>query len=94
MDTAGGLGGDQGLEMDLIDNEGLNNLGLNDRGGNFKDRLILKKEPPLGDGPDFASESHPFEEIEKFIGKDPLRMEVVYGPLVEAKIREEIQYVF
>ena len=47
---------DQSLQMELIDDERLDNLGLNDRRGNLDDRFVFEENPPLRNGPNVARE--------------------------------------
>ncbi len=57
MNAARGFGGDQRLQMDLIDDEGLDDLRLDDRRGDFEHRFVFEKNPPFGNRPNLAGET-------------------------------------
>ena len=53
---AGGLGGDQGLEVDDVEEGGFEELGLEDRAGDADERLVGEDDGAFGDGVDVAGE--------------------------------------
>ena len=57
MYTAGGFGGDQGLQVKLINDESLDDLRLDDRRGELQKRLIFEKYFPFGNCPDVPGET-------------------------------------
>ena len=57
MDTPCSLTGNQGLQVDLIDDKGLNELCLNKGCGNLEDGFVLEEKSALWNGPDLACEA-------------------------------------
>jgi hypothetical protein len=55
--AAGGLGGDRGLEGDLIQQGRLDQLGLSDGGGDLQQRLPRQHHPALGHRPHVPAEA-------------------------------------
>jgi hypothetical protein len=53
----GGLGGDRGLERDLVQEEGLDELGNGDGGRDLEERLVGEDDPALRHRPHFAAET-------------------------------------
>ncbi len=55
--ATGGLGGDHGLKVDLVDNECFDDLRLDDRGGHLEHRLVGEKNPSFGNSGYIAGET-------------------------------------
>ena len=69
MDAARGFSGDERLQMELIDDERLDDLGLNDRRGDFQNRFVFKKYFSFRNRPNVAREAELGEIMQKFVGK-------------------------
>ena len=92
-EPAGRLGRHRGVEGDLVQQDGLDQLGLGDRRGHLQQRLARKHDPPLRDCPHLAGEAQPAERVERRL----VEAEGVPEPgklvLVEAKALKERQAV-
>ncbi len=71
--------------MDLVEQEGLRQLGLGKGGLHFQDGLVGKHGGPLGDSPDIAREAEVGQIVQKRPGKGPQRGQVVQGPFRKAQ---------
>src|SRR5262249_12267511 len=73
IDAASRLGGNQRLKVDLIDDKSLDDLGLDNGGGDFHHRLVLEEQASFGNGPYVACEFQSFKKIKKIVRKHPTR---------------------
>ncbi len=91
--AAGRLGGHRGLEGDLVEQGGLDQLRLGDRRGRLQQRLAREHHPAFRDRPDVPGEPQPPERLD---GR-PVKAEGVGQPgqlaLVEAETLQEGQAV-
>ena len=87
---ASGLGRDHGLEVDLVEQQGLEDLGLDPRPGDAEQRLVREAHRPLGDRVDVAGEPEPRQVGEELL-VEAERAEIVELNLAEAKRTHEPQ---
>ena len=83
MNASGGFGGDHALQMNLIDDEGLGELRLDHRRGDFEDRFVREKYPSFGDRPHLPGELEIDQVMEKVIGEQMLRREIIESGVIE-----------
>ena len=81
----GRLRGDQGLEPDRVEQVGLDDLRLDDGGGDPQEGLLREGDGPLRHGPYLAGEAQPGQELEEAGGEAAQRAQVGQGGLVEAE---------
>ena len=93
MNATGRFGGDHALQMNLIDDEGLDDLRLDNRRGDFEHRFVFKKNPPFGNRPNLAGEFEICQIVEKVIGEQFLCREIVESRVVEGKIFQIIENI-
>jgi hypothetical protein len=91
MNAASRLGGNQRLKVDLIDDKSLDDLGLDNGGGDFHHRLVLEEQASFGNGPYVACEFQSFKKIKKIVRKHPTRAEVVDAGRVDLELFEKLQ---
>ena len=66
----GRLRGEHRVERDLVQQEGLDELALGERGGHLQERLARVDDASLGDGPDVAGEPERGERLD-VLGAEP-----------------------
>ena len=82
-DAARRLGGEGGLQVHLVDDIGFYELGLDNGGGDFQQRLIGEVQPSVGDRANAAGEPHTPQVVKKFGSEGTKGAQVVYGFVVE-----------
>ena len=65
--TTGRFGGDQALQVNLVDNKRFNDLRLDNRRGHLYHRFVFKKDPPFRNRPYAAGEPKLGEIVQKVI---------------------------
>ena len=88
----GGLRGDRRVQRDLVQEGGLDELGLRDRRRHLEDRLLRVDDPALGDRPDLALEPYVGEVVDR-LSIEPHPAEREQLVLVEREVLEEPETV-
>ena len=78
-----GLRGNQGLQVDGIEQQGLDNLGFNEIAGHAQHRLIREEHRSLRHGVHIAVESNGLQVRQERRGKEPLRPQILDRVRVE-----------
>ena len=91
--ATGGLGGQHALEVNLIDDEGLDKLGFDQRGRYLNRRFVGEVEPSFRNGPDAAGKPDTSQKLKEVVGEDAHGAQIVYGPSTEVKIGEIVQHI-
>src|SRR5208337_1391237 len=85
-DDAGGLRREDGLQTDLVQDEGLEDLGLPDRRDDLEDRLIRENWGPFRDGENVAGEAEAAKVVEQALGKQSERPQIGDVVRTEAEV--------
>ena len=83
VNAAGGFGGQQGLVLHLVDDDGLGELGRDDGAGYFQHRLVGKEQAALGHGAHAAGEAKSAEVVQEVVGECPRGTQVIKAFAVE-----------
>ena len=89
----GRLGGQRGLEAHLVDDVGLDQLGLDDRRGHLQHRLVGKEKPTLGDCSDVSGEADAAQILKEVVAEDSGRTEVIHRFAVKAQQGEIVEHI-
>ena len=93
LDHARRLGGEDGLQMDLVHHERLDELRLGNRRLDFDEGLVREHRCPFRDGVDVARESKLLQMLEERLREAPERVQIGEGRLVEAERLEKRQHI-
>ena len=85
------LGGEQGLQMDLVHDERLDELRLGERGHDLEDRLVGEERRTLGEGVHVSREAEIAEPREEALGEPPQRCEIGECFVGEAQTLEIVE---
>ena len=89
--TPGRLAGDRGLESHPVEQEGLDQLSLGQRGRHFHKGFPAQRDPALGDGPDLAGEAEAAERL-KVAGCEPEALaQIAEVFLFKSELLQEVQ---
>ena len=84
---AAGFGGDQALVVQLQQNIGFNELGLDRRGADRQDRLAGEHRGPLRRRPDIAGKTELFQIVQKILAEQPAAAQI--GDVLPVKMQVE-----
>ena len=92
-DDAGGLGGENRLQVHLVHDESLGELCLRDRRSDLQNRLVLEHWRALGHGVDVAGEAEFLQPSQEALGEAAERSEIIQALAGEAQALEVAEHV-
>ena len=93
LDAAGRLGGQQRLVLDLVDDDGLRQLGRDDWPAHLQHRFVGEEETALWHGSHAAGETEIPQVFEEIIRENAGVAQVVHTRRIKGQRREAIQRV-